>query len=627
MYVILDSEMNGLKPTKVHVIVVKEKPANVIRIFTKEPFMYKGVHTETFDTFAQLSHTTYTKYSIHNGIHYDVPNIKKLIPDVNISWDKVFDTLVASRLANQERQGGHSMANWGVYLGLNKVEHDDWETLTEDMITRCIGDVELGDLIDQVVRTELKGFSKLSLDVEHEVCEICRRIEAHGFRLDYDKCTNLLSEVDGLKNKLHTDLALKYPRLPKLKREVEYKITAKGVLHSNTTKPLGEHGNTVTGPYSLIDWVEFNPGSRQQIAEQLMRIGWKPQKYTEPTKNHPKGQPKVDETTLLEAAESIPEAKDIAQFLMLGKRSSQISGWLELYNFDTKRVHGRIHHIGAKTHRASHADPNLAQVPSVPHGSDGSVLRGLEGTFSYECRDVWTVPPGYSLVGVDASAIQLVILAHAMGNEEFAKAVAFGDKKQGTDVHSMNRNTLRNAVTELMNGGKWDNIDRDKAKTFIYAFLLGAGGAKVDQILTTVAIGNKVKELFVKRTPGLGELQEALREACHFEGRIRNIDGRYFPCDNPHFALAYVLQGYEQAIMKMAMIKLQRWIDETGIDAHIVAWVHDEFQIEVRNINDLPKLVSDMTVKFIEEVGKELQLKCHLTGEGKYKGVTWASSH
>lgn len=626
MYVILDSEMNGLKPTKVHVIVVKEKPANVIRIFTEKPFMYKGAPTETFDKFSQLSHTTYKTYSIHNGIHYDVPNIRRLLPSVRMDWRQVFDTLVASRLANQERMGGHSMANWGTHLGVSKVEHDDWENLSEDMITRCIGDVELGDLIDQAVRKELQGFSKFSLELEHEVCELCRRIEARGFKLDYEQCSSVLAEVDGLKNQLQYDLSQRYPRLPKLKREVDYKITAKGVLHSNSTKPLGEHGNTVVGPYSLIDWEEFNPGSRQQIAEHLMRQGWQPTKFTEPSKNHPKGQPKVDETTLIEAAESLPSAKDIAQFLMLGKRSSQISSWLELYNHDTGRVHGRIHHIGTRTHRASHADPNLAQVPAVPHSSDGSILTGLAGTYAYECRNVWTVPKGYSLVGVDASAIQLVILADAMGNEEFAKAVAFGDKKQGTDVHSMNRNTLKQVVTELMNGGTWDNIDRDKAKTFIYAFLLGAGGAKVDQILGTFGIGNKVKELFVKRTPGLGELQNALREACHFEGRIRNIDGRYFPCDNPHFALAFVLQGYEQTIMKMAMVKLQRWIDETGIDAHIVAWVHDEFQIEVRNEDDLPKRVSDQTVKFIEEVGTELKLKCFLTGEG-HVASTWAKSH
>lgn len=630
MYVILDSEMNGLKPTKVHVIVVKEKPANVIRIFTKQPFMYKGVFTETFDKFVQLTHTTYKKYSIHNGIHYDVPNIRRLIPDVRMDWSQVFDTLVASRLANQERMGGHSMANWGTHLGVAKVEHDDWEDLSEDMITRCIGDVELGDLIDQAVRKELQGFSKFCLDLEHEVSEVCRRIEEHGFHFNYNYASTVLAEVDGRKNQLQVTLATAQPKLPKYKRTVEYRLTKEGKVSSLVTKPLGDNNpsSSVVGDYSLLDWVEFNPGSRQQIATHLMRLGWVPTKYTDPTKLNPKGQPKVDENTLLEAAQSIPEAASIAEFLMLGKRSSQIQSWLDVYNNSTERIHGRIHHIGARTHRASHADPNLAQVPSVPTDSNGNVLKGFDGTYAYECRDVWSVPKGYSLVGVDASAIQLVILAHAMGNEEFAKAVAFGDKKQGTDVHSLNRNVLQQAVKELM-GEVFDvsHIDRAVAKTFIYGFLLGAGGAKVDSILKTKGIGNKVKDLFVKRTPGLAELQNSLREACHFEGRIRNIDGRYFPCSDPHYALAYVLQGYEQTIMKMAMVKLQRWIDSCGVKAHIVAWVHDEFQIEVLNQDDLPKYVGEQTVKFIEEVGKELELKCFLTGEAKYKGTTWASSH
>jgi len=78
--------------------------------------------------------------------------------------------------------------------------------------------------------------------------------------------------------------------------------------------------------------------------------------------------------------------------------------------------------------------------------------------------------------------------------------------------------------------------------------------------------------------------------------------------------------------MKMVMVKTQEWIDQNKLDVKILAWVHDELQMEVRDVDNLPEIVKLKVIDFIEEVGRELQLKCFLTGEGK-TGNTWSDCH
>ncbi len=126
----------------------------------------------------------------------------------------------------------------------------------------------------------------------------------------------------------------------------------------------------------------FNPGSRKQIAERLIEKGWKPKDFTE------KGQVIVDEPTL--AGVDIPEAKAIAEYLLVQKRVAMVDSWIESAN-ETHRVHGKVITNGAVTGRMTHHSPNMAQVPSV--GSE----------YGAECRELFTVSEGYKLVGVDAA--------------------------------------------------------------------------------------------------------------------------------------------------------------------------------------------------------------------------------
>jgi DNA polymerase I-like protein with 3'-5' exonuclease and polymerase domains len=135
----------------------------------------------------------------------------------------------------------------------------------------------------------------------------------------------------------------------------------------------------------------------------------------------------------------------VNDYLLYQKRIAQITSWLEACE-DDGRVHGKVISNGAVTGRMTHSNPNMAQIPNA-----GSV-------YGVECRECWTVEDGNVLVGVDASGLELRMLAHYMKDEKYVKTVSEGKSKDGTDVHSVNQKAAGLAT-------------RDSAKTFIYAFL------------------------------------------------------------------------------------------------------------------------------------------------------------
>ena len=133
---------------------------------------------------------------------------------------------------------------------------------------------------------------------------------------------------------------------------------------------------------------DVNLGSRKQIGERLLELGWKPKKFT------PTGQPIVDEGTLSKV-KHIKEAALIAEFLLVQKRIAKITSWLDELKED--RVHGFVIPNGAVTGRMTHRKTNMAQEASIYKEYDG------------ECRSCWTVQKGYKLDGVDASGIEVKV--------------------------------------------------------------------------------------------------------------------------------------------------------------------------------------------------------------------------
>ena len=574
--IVFDIEANGLKPTKVWVIVAKE-------LDTSETHTFSGDTLLSFNDY--IAGLGECEIIGHNIIDYDIPVLEQLL-DTDFSKCKVTDTLVMSRLANPSREGGHSLRNWGEkYLNQAKGEHNDWDTFSQDMVDYCEQDVNVNVLVYKRLLLDLADFGAESISLEHQVQSIVSQQIKTGWLLDQEKAFVLLAELKEKKFDLEDEVQKVFKPLPTYIKEIKPKIKKDGSMSVVGLKFLGDDWDSVGGEFSRIDFPVFNLGSRQQIGRYLQYFGWKPKQFTET------GQAIVDEA-VLSTVKGIPEASLIGEYLMIQKRVAQVQSWLEAVE-DDGRVHGYVNTNGAVTGRMTHSSPNMGQVPAVysPYGR--------------ECRDVWTVPEGYKLVGMDASGLELRMLAHYMNDEAYTNEILNGD------IHTAN---------QLAAGLE----TRDQAKTFIYAFLYGAGDSKIGSIVGgTRKDGQRLKEKFLRNTPALGDLRARVGLAAA-RGFVYGLDRRRVTIRSEHAALNSLLQSAGAIVMKKALCLLHEYAILWGIDFHFIGNIHDEIQTEVRQ--EKAEVFGRLATACVEAAGNYYELNCPLAGDYKV-GNTWADTH
>jgi DNA polymerase-1 len=584
MKLVFDIETDGLRPTMIHCICAQD-------VDTGQTWTFRSDHGN-IDNFPSLV-TDGTVLIGHNILGYDLPVLRQL---KNWNFDRAtfVDTLVLSRLANPSRDGGHSLGNLSKNLEDSKGVHTDWSVVSDEMVEYCVRDVAANVAVYKELLNELRGFEEGSIKLEHDVQSIVQRQVRKGWVLNSHKCYDLLATLKQdmleVESQVHTRFVPKVNHFELLPVQTKSGALGKmGQIKGDTKKTRltdDEYNALANGASSVVRTIStpFNLGSRQQIGEYLQEFGWKPEKFT------PTGQAIVDEKTL--GTVDIPEAQLIARYLLLQKRIAQVQSWLEAQE-DDNRVHGYVNTNGAVTGRMTHRSPNMAQVPAV------------KSPFGYECRDCWEVAEGYKLVGCDASGLELRMLAHYMNDKDYTKEVLEGD------IHSANQRAAGLAT-------------RDQAKTFIYAFLYGAGDAKIGSIVGgTANQGRKLKERFLRNTPALGSLRDAVGKAAA-RGFVKGLDGRRVYIRSEHAALNSLLQSAGAIVMKKALVLLDGYAKQYKLDYEFVGNIHDEFQVEVRE--DQAEFFGTLAVGSIQQAGKQLGLRCALDGEYKV-GNSWAETH
>ena len=426
------------------------------------------------------------------------------------------------------------------------------------MLEYCVQDTKFTSKLYQKILA--KNFSQEALDLETELHTLLLQQQEHGFPFDTANAQQL------------------YSQLAQRRHEIEQEL-------QDTFEP------TVVELKTKTKTIPFNPASRQQIADRLMKRGWKPKAFTNT------GEPKVDETVL--AGIDMPEARLLNEYLLLNKRIGQIAtgkqAWLKMEK--NGKLHGRVNHMGAVTSRCTHSNPNMAQVPSVgaPYGT--------------ECRSLFHSPKGYSLLGADASGLELRCLAHYMASYDdgaYSKVVLEGD------VHTTNQEAAGLPT-------------RSNAKTFIYGFLYGAGDEKIGKIIGKGSReGKNIKNKFLKQLPALKYLKDAVSKAAEERGWVKGLDGRIIPIRHSHAALNTLLQSAGAIICKTWYVFIARAIKEANLDAQIVAFIHDEVQLVVKKgqEDEAGKLIQ----LCMEEVERHFKFRCKLDSEYKY-GSNWADTH
>ena len=576
MDLVFDIETDDLKATKIHCLVAQDIDSGTIYKYPPDKLQ------EGYELLSQAD-----KLIGHNIIGFDIPMVERF-GDVKLSHKPVVDTLVMSRLFNPVREGGHSLEKWGFRLGFNKIDFDDYKNYSKEMLTYCIRDVQLNTVLFHHLRKEGTGFNKDCVALEQDVARVIKEQEVNGFKFDLEKAELILAE---LRQKMHEaeDEVHKVfkPKMIDI-REVKPKLKKDGTLSKQglTEEEFNERLPTSNiKPFMRRKLQDFNLGSRKQIGEYLIEFGWKPKKFT------PTGQPIVDETTLSNI-KNIPQAKLIADYLLYQKRIAQIDSWIEAVE-DDGRVHGFVIPNGTITGRMSHRKPNMAQVPNIhsPYGS--------------ECRSCWTVEDNYNLLGVDASSLELRMLAHYMQDEEFINEIINGD------IHTANQ---KSAGLE----------SRDQAKTFIYALIYGAGDSKLGKVVGgNQADGKRLREQFFNNKPSFKSLRDKVQRASgkHW---LKGIDGRKLLIRTQHAALNTLLQGGGAIVMKRGLVMLDALIKLNSLDARFVGNIHDEWQIEVRE--DLSDFVGELAVNCIIKAGEHYNLRCPMDGEYKV-GRNWRETH
>ena len=581
--IIVDIETDDLDATVIHVACTRVVGTEDRRTFSGDGLSELPDYLRSFDWM----------YG-HNAVSFDIPVINRLL-NADLDIGKVRDTMLLSQLLWPDRQGGHSLRSWGERFGDAKIDfHDFGGGLSEDMITYCIKDVDLTHRLLMYLQREAhrmddknKGSSwRDSIRMEHRVRAVMNDVEDHGFYLDQPTSACLVARLSSEVYDIEAEVLADLPDIPKPKRLVVPKYKKDGTLSTvglrHLTDPAVCSGGPGTGQHTVIEWQTFNLASRQQIGERLIRQGWKPKKKTE------KGQPIVDEAVLSEI--DLPLAKKIARYLLLQKRVTQITSWMEKVDRDS-RVRASYMTLRAVTHRMSCTKPNLQQVP------------GPQSEYGMECRSCWTVPTGKKLIGTDLSGIELRCLAHYLNDKDYTEELINGD------VHTK---TQRLAGLPTRAG----------AKTFTYALLYGAGNAKLGAIIGGGSdAGAAIRQRYLRGMPSFAELQQRVTGQAT-SGRIQGVDGRWLRIRSEHAALNTLLQSCAAVIAKQWLINVH---DTLPLGANIVAMIHDELCIEADDGVD-PEEIGLISKNAVQAVARQLSFNCPLDCDFSV-GQNWSETH
>lgn len=597
MALIFDLETDGLldEVTKIHCMVIKDTQ-------TGKVYTYSGQSVEEGLQLLDLASNEQGQTLVgHNVIKFDIPVIQKLYSWFSLDPSKVFDTLVATRLVWADVKetdnkllkaeklpgklfGSHSLEAWGYRLGNYKGDYKGgWETFSQEMLDYNVQDVEVTTALYEKILAE--NYSPQALDLEHRVAWLMAKQERNGFHFDKAKAATLLTTLVKRRGECERDLMSFFGNW-----EVELPTFTPKV----NNKKLGY---TKGVPVKKTKTVIFNPSSRDHIADRLITLyGWKPQDFTEG------GKPMVDEVVLSKL--TYPPCKLLTEYLLIQKRISQLNeggqAWMKCEK--NGKIHGSVNPNGAVTGRATHSYPNISQVPSSgsPYGK--------------ECRELFTVPHGWTLVGADASGLELRCLAHYMAKWDGGK---YGEILLGGDIHTENQ--------------KAAGLDtRPQAKTFIYAFLYGAGDGKIGSIVGGDAgAGRKLKQKFLRSLPALGRLVEAVQGAAK-RGYLIGLDGRRVHVRSSHAALNTLLQSAGAIVCKQWLVFLEDHLSSKfkhGWDGDYAfcAWSHDEVQIACR-APEIATYVAKVAPEMVAKAGEHFNFRCPLAGESKV-GTSWADTH
>ena len=598
-WLVFDIETDGLydKVTKVFCIVIYD-------INREETFAYGPDRID--DALAHLA--TGDVLIGHNVIFYDVPVLQKL-HSFNCKA-RILDTLICTRLiwpkeklydldvqlypeVPKNYRGMAGLKAWGYRLSDNKIEFKDFSEYSEEMLVYCKQDVSVTSKLWKHIANQ--GYPEQALKLEHDFALAINKQIRAGVSFDVDAAIDLVDNLRAREAQLEAELKEIFPPLE----------------HRNwfTPKVNNKTRGYVKGvPFEKIHYEEFNPGSRDQIADRLKaKYGWQPEKTTE------KGNPILNDEVL--EALPYPEAKPLAEYMLIKKRLGQIAdgnnAWLKLVNNDSSRMHGDVVTNGCVTGRCAHRYPNMGQVPAgySPYGK--------------ECRSLFHAPQGWDMIGIDAKALELRCLAGYLAiydGGEYARVVT----DPTIDIHVYNQERFGVAT-------------RDISKRLLYAVLYGAGHLKAGSIVdpnekdeeVLRKLGRTAINSFMAEVPALKELKERIESQIAHNDHLVGLDRRILYCRSAFKGLNVLLQSAGAILMKQVVINIHDNIESALSLPHGAEWeqvlmIHDEVQLVCS-----PKYTEQIRAQALAAFPQAQQFfgfLCDIEGDSRV-GSNWSQTH
>jgi len=624
MRLVFDCEANGLLPTvtKVWCIVLKDIDTGTKYVCHDDFFGSEMYFKSMYSLRDGVSLLEKADEIIgHNIIDYDIPLLEKFF-DLRLKDSVVItDTLVISRVLNPDREspigikGGHSLDAWGKRVGRYKPGHDDWTKISKKMLHRCEEDVEINHLVLQELQAEMGDYDWTeALDMEHKVAHIISKQARDGVYFDTAAAYRLLTELDGKIASIDERLV---PILPKTVKQRGQEVRKPFKISGEYTKMVCDwftcdittrHGNAgeVAGPFSRVEFFDFNLNSDKQVKDYLLDNGWVPTEWNfvkdkEYKTGYRRTSPKLTEDSYASIAGDMPAM--IKERLVLKHRRSTLKslkgdkkGWLNTVREDGC-LSASANPCGTNTARMRHS--GVVNVPS----------HGLYGT---EMRSLFIPRPHRVFVGHDAEQLELRILAHYMNDEGYINAILSGD------IHTFNQH-LAGLPT------------RDGAKTFIYAFIYGGGDLKLGQIVGGGKVeGAGLRRQFLSSIPVLDVLTTRVKRKAG-QGYLKGLDGRKVFMRRGddgrilrHKALNTLLQSAGAIVMKRSIVLLDQWVREEGLDSIKVIDMHDEGQYDVA-VKDVERHM-ELAALSIVKAGEYYDLNIPLAAD-VMQGRNWSETH
>jgi|13_taG_2_1085334.scaffolds.fasta_scaffold04607_2 DNA polymerase-1 len=502
----------------------------------------------------------------HNIIGFDNLVMEKLY-GLKLNEKKIYDTWIMSQVLQYKRPHKHGLKGWGEHLSNSKIEFDEWDNYSKEMLRYCVQDVKLNADVFNHLMVEYKKIAakrpaiKEGLLIEHDTAKFNARVKTRGWNFDVVKAKKNLKAMNvrmlEIENILHPQLGThkvyidKVEKFPKFKKNGDYTAVTARLLsdfYNKEIKTTDIHVHAAGEPFQRFTVEQITLGSMELVKEWLLTIGWKPDEYNRKKvgREWVTVGPKITDTSLEKLGDL---GKMISEYYTLRNRSSVIKGWLEVLS--DGRIHGNMWTIGTQTFRCRHE-----VIVNLP---------GVNAPWGKELRELFIPDDNWKVVGADSSGNQLRGLCHYVGNDEFTNEVIYGDQ------HQRNADAL--------------GCSRPIAKNYLYAYLFGAGDAKLGSILTgkpNANAGKKSREDFAKGIKGLAELKNRLGDVWRStqyatgEGWFPGLDGRPVFVSGEYQALNYLLQTAEGITCKSALSYAMNKIDEEGLRAEPRLFYHDE---------------------------------------------------